>query len=341
MSERCPVDAVAVEASSRQKRYICRFIAIGAFRYVRSCLASVAMIAVGRRAHLTAHDVLFRQYFSHLLGLRKLREVTSAHSPDEGAGSQAFMAMHAIQFARMQGLAYVHTPFRHIHHADRPADEWAAAWETHFNLGEGEGRGGCSALNFPPTIWELSKLFGFEIYQPFDEDLRREFRRKYYSNKTPRLNPVFSVCIHVRRRNAHDFHDEDTADISRLAPVVDRLRALLAAHRVPHTLRVFSQGSVLDFDQLRVGNGELFLDADPIWTMSELIEADLLVTTKGTFGHVAGLLCDGTVLADSLQLALQPDWEPYGEAGTFDATSLERRLSQMGAFRPVTRHDGE
>jgi hypothetical protein len=317
------------------KRYICLFIAIGAFRYTRNCIASAVKIVIGRRAYFTPHDILFRQYAAHVLGLKKLREITCVHSQDEGAGSQALTVMDAIRFARALGLTYVHTPFRRIHHADRPADEWAAAWETHFNLGEGEVRGGRSALNYAQIGQELEGLFLelTKMRQPFDEELRREFRRKYYLNKTPRINPVFALCVHVRRRNRHDFNDKDATDISRLGPVVDRLRALLAARQVPYTLRVFSQGPARDFDRLGLGKDELFLDADAIWTMSELIEADLLVTTKGSYSHVAGLLCDGMVLADP-QYPLQPDWESYSEAGNFDAASLERRLPSAPSGRP-------
>ena len=83
-----------------------------------------------------------------------------------------------------------------------------------------------------------------------------------------------------------------------LAEVVARVRRMLEEQRLPHVMRVFSQGDPAEFRALDLPHDGLFLDADPLWSMREMIDADLLVTTRGTFGHVAGLLCEGVVLAD-------------------------------------------
>ncbi len=320
--------------SSRNAAPVRRFIAVGALRFARSTIASLVKLAVGRQPHFTAHDVLFRQYVAHRLGFDTLREITAVHSPHEGAGSQALMTMNAIRFARAHGLTYIHTPFSRIHHADRLDREWAAAWEEFFNLGDGEARAARSPVNYAFTCAELWALFGVTPYQPFDEELRRDFRRKYRANKAPRRAAGFNVCIHVRRRNPHDFHDEDVTDMSRLIPVVARLRTLMSERQVPCTLKVFSQGPWPDAAALGVSESELFVDADPIWTLRELIDADLLVTTKGTFSYVAGLLCAGAVIADPLQFPPQPDWVPYDAAGVFDAVSLRRRLDAAAAASP-------
>lgn len=306
-----------------------RFLLIGAGRYARSTIASAVKLLLGRKTHYTAHDVLFRQYLGRLMGFDTLRAITSAHSPREGAGSQALMAMFAIRFAREQGMAYVHTPFAHIHHGDRPAGEWAAAWESHFNLGKGETREAASPVNYALTCSEIDDLFADKDPRPFDEALRAEFRRKYYADKTPRSKAALSVCVHVRHRNRYDFPDPDVADLAQLAIVVKRLRETLAAGGLAYELRIFSQGVAADFAGLAADSSELCLDADPIWTMRELVEADLLITTAGTFSYVAGLLCDGAVLADPRQFPLQPDWQPYDERGTFDQAVLQQRLEKM------------
>ncbi len=82
-----------------------------------------------------------------------------------------------------------------------------------------------------------------------------------------------------------------------LAEVVARVRRMLEEQRLPHVMRVFSQGDPAEFRALDLPHDGLFLDADPLWSMREMIDADLLVTTRGTFGHVTGLLCEGVVLA--------------------------------------------
>ena len=46
--------------------------------------------------------------------------------------------MSAMNFARAFGHTYAHTPFVSIDHGDRPMASWVEAWESLFNLGDGE-----------------------------------------------------------------------------------------------------------------------------------------------------------------------------------------------------------
>ena len=247
----------------------------------------------------------------------------------------AQVTMRALQFARRFGLTYVHTPLSGIHHADRPAKEWEAAWEAHFNLGEGEQRTARTPINYAFTFTDLHVLFGAQgAHEGFDDAVLQELRRKYYANKQPRRNAQFTVCVHARRRNANDFHDEDSTDMEQLAAALRQVRSVLDGRGMPYVLRVFSQGAPEDFDGLDVPRACLFLDIDPIATMAELIEADLLVITNGTFSHVSGLLCDGIVVADAQALPLT-HWETYGAAGEIDTAALGRRLPWRTALPPA------
>lgn len=315
-----------------------RLLTFGSLGYTRSLARNVVKAALGRRSHFTAHDILFRHYVRQLTGRGRIERITCIPSTREGAGSQSLMTMRAIAFARAQGLTYVHTPFTEIHHADRPMREWVAAWESHFNLGAGEATGGervtNDAVNFAFTFPVLCALFGVEDEDlPFEESLVLDFRRKYHLNKAPRTNAPPSVCIHVRRRNRNDFHSEDATDMACLTRVVTEVRAILSELLPEHRLRVFSQGAPSDFSTLDVAESQLFLDADPIWSMGEMIAADLLVTTRGTFGHVAGLLCDGTVLADGTYPP-QRGWLTYDAGGAFDVAVLASEVSAK--MRPAS-----
>ena len=308
-----------------------RLLTFGSLGYAGSLARNVVKGALGRPSHLTADDILFRQYVRQLSGRGRIDRITCIASTHEGAGSQSLMTMRAIEFARAQGLTYVHTPFSEIHHADRPMQEWATAWESHFNLGADEATvgdiGTHDAVNFAFTFPMLRALFGVEDEDlPFDESLVRDFRRKYHLNKAPRPNAAPSICIHIRRRNRHDFHSEDATDMACLARVVPQVRSILRDLGVDHTLRVFSQGDPADFSSLDIPESQLFLDADPLWSMREMIEADLLVTTRGTFSHVTGLLCHGIVLADGL-FPSQRGWLTYDAGGGFDTAALASDVS--------------
>lgn len=318
--------ASACRTASSLVDVVLRFLAVGSLGYVRSWAKNIVKAALGRKPYFTPHDVLFRAWLRQLCGGPKLREITCVSSTDEGTGSQALMMMRAIDFARRTGVTYVHTPFSWIHHADGSMQVWADAWEQHYNLGDGEirnDRDDEGMVNYAFTFSTLHALFGLGADDPdFDEAILRDFRRKYYVNKSPRRNEPLSVCVHARRRNGHDFPDfQDGTDLSRLVRTLARIRAVLDARGVDYALRLFSQGHVEEFRELGIPDTALFLDADPFWSMREMIEADILVTTLGTFSHVAGLLCDGVVLGDASGPPAR-GWLAYDAGGDFDSEAL-------------------
>lgn len=306
-----------------------RLLVGGSLGYARSLAKNIVKVALGRKPSFTARDVLFRVWLRQLCGGPKLQRITCIASTDEGAGSQALMMMRAIDFARTAGLTYVHTPFADIHHADRPKQAWAAAWEAHFNLGAGETPRDSDhddVINYAFTFPTLHALFGVERPEvDFDDAVLHEFRRRYYLDKSPRRNEILSVCVHARRYNRHDFHAEDSTDLMRLARTLARLRSVLDDRGIAYVLRLFSQGEPEEFRGLGIPQAGLFLDADALWSMREMIEADILVTTLGTFSCVTGLLCDGVVLGDA-SVVLARGWIPYEANGEFDAETLASRL---------------
>jgi hypothetical protein len=317
---------------SASKGFAPRFLAGGLLGYARSVVKNVIKAALSRKPHFTARDVVFRAWLSQLCGGPKLQKITCVSLATEGAGSQALMMMYAIDFARTAGLTYVHTPFADIHHADRPKQAWADAWEAHFNLGAGEipyDRDSGGALNYAHTFLTLHALFGVERPEgDFDDSTLREFRRRYYLDKSPRQSEILSICVHARRYNRHDFHADDSTDLPRLARTLATLRSVLDARGVAYTLRLFSQGEPGAFCDLGIPEADVFLDADPLWSMREMIEADVLVTTLGSFSNVTGLLCDGIVLGDASEV-LARGWIAYDANGDFEPEALASRLDML------------
>lgn len=306
-----------------------RFLVTGLLGYARSWAKNIVKAVLGRKSHFTASDVLFRVWLRQFFGGPKLQKITCIASTNEGVGSQVLMMMGAISFARIAGLTYLHTPFAEIRHADRPMPAWAAAWEAHFNLGAGEvrnDRDGADIVNYAFTFPTLHALFGVDEFKSgFDDATIREFRRRYYLNKSPRKNETLSVCVHARRPNHDDFPSPDVSDLPRLARVLTGLRSVLDTHGIAYRLRVFSQGQVEEFRGLDIAESALLLDTEPVWSMQEMIEADILVTTRGSFSYVTGLLCDGIILADA-QDSPASGWLTYDVNGDFETEALARRL---------------
>ena len=95
------------------------------------------------------------------------------------------------------------------------------------------------------------------------------------------------------------------------------------------------------FDFARIG-AELFLDADALGTMQELIEADILIMAKGCFSYYAALISDGITIFEPRVFAGDdlPSWKwrsvpatdrwiPCLTDGSFDREAFERQLQSI------------
>ena len=267
---------------------------------------------------LYLNDFFFRNYFFELLQGRI--KMTGARGATQGAAAQALIRMNAIAFARASGLDYVHTPFTEIAHADRPIGEWVSAWEFLFNLGVGE----TSAEEAEESDYEVINFAWHFRPSHVEESFVQEFRQKYYLNKSPRRNEVFTVGVHIRRGDVAGSDHFMWTDIITIARTVSIVRSILETHLLKYNICVFSQGIADDFVALKPA--EFFLNADPLWTMQELIEADVLIMAKGTFSYVAAVLSDGIKLYDPWPLRPMTSWLSCHPTGDFDVDAFERQL---------------
>lgn len=160
-----------------------------------------------------------------------------------------------------------------------------------FNLGDGE-KHQKDAVDFAEALG-ASRL----NERGFLERLTPEFRRKYYRGHLPRTNFPPVIAVHIRRGDVGQGHWMWT-DTPQVLNSIDRAVSILG---VPHAIKIFSQGNSVDFAELSGVPAEWHLNIDPVWTMRELIEADVLVMAKSRFSYVAGVLCDGAKI-----------YEPYG-----------------------------
>lgn len=338
----------------KQRSSVLLYIATEGCRYVLQSFKDCIKRLLGRKLNRDERLVFFRQYVLHLLRIRPIEGITSAVDSDfPGAGYQALMSMNAQCFARAAGLLYLHTPFVTISHANRPMREWLAVWELLFNLGAGElsyDAAKNNAANYCSVQAELDFCFGRGCIQgQLARNFRAmipEFRKKYYSNKSPRYTNCLTVAVHIRRgdvsANTHcqlftsnDYVRQTVADVKRLLDSRDE----------PYNLRIYSQGDRADFENLSSLDAEFFLDADPIWTMQELIEADILIMARGSFSYYAGIVSDGikifeprTIPAEEVRYFPSFDWRIFSEAddwlpcrpdGSIDPAAFERRLSLL------------
>jgi hypothetical protein len=245
-----------------------------------------------------------------------------------------------------------------IQHAERPMQEWAAAWETVFNLGEGELA--CEAdrrdvVNFSYNFAYLDLCLGWrgrgdELANHF-KAMIPEFRRKYYVNKSPRTTDDVTVAVHIRRGDALPGHGYYTTNETILRTITS-VKSILDTRKVKHRICVYSQGNRADFVELSLPGVDFFLDIDAVWTMQELIEADVLIMGKGCFSYCAGLISDGIKICEAIPPSAEdlPCWRwPYlypaenwlisHADGSFDSAAFERRLSVLIQSKAMVAND--
>lgn len=315
--------------------------AMSAWRFLKNCIK----VLIGRDLYFNEQGLFLRQYVLHLTGLRPIRKITCRGHRGEGPGSQALMVMNAINFARSFGLTYLHTPFTHIQHADRPIQEWVTAWEGLFNLGTGEavcGQERQEAVNFSHNFHDLDLIFDWhshndELADHF-KDMIPEFRRKYYLNKSPRTTEEVTVAVHIRRGYDVPANHSLRTSTNSILRTITQVKGVLDAHRVQHRISVYSEGNNADFAEIcipgvelskyRVGhrsegknddigkvslpNVESFLHIDAFCAMRELIEADVLIMSKSSFCYYAALISEGIKILEPITLSgndYLPGWK--------------------------------
>src|SRR5262249_5302994 len=111
-------------------------------------------------------------------------------------------------------------------------------------------------------------------------------------------------------------------------------RSILEARGVCYRMAVYSQGQNQDFAEFSQQlAAELFINADAIWTMRELIEADVLIMAKGYFSAYAAMISDGIKLIESNAESEIPQMEEEiivrEPDGCFDVKKFEEQLQRQ------------
>ncbi len=334
----------------RQKLLLLRFIVQGSYRYLWWSLKEFIKRLIGRAPYHDRQQVFFRKYILHLMGICPIRAITCIiNESNIGPGGQAFLIMKTISFARACGLTYLHTPFMNIARPELPMQEWDAAWETTFNLGAGEIRceGKRKGVIDYYGLVDLELCFGwFDRKEQLDKWFKAlipEFRRKYYLNKSAREMDELTVAVHIRRGDvsAEEYSYMYTS-AEKIFKMASTVKALLDSHGMHFKLRVYGQGETEEFADLSNLGAEFFLNADALWAMQELVEADILILAKSHFSYYAGLVSDGIKVFEpcgipmgdhTLSIAWRwmlfselDDWLPCQSDGAVDRAAFERQL---------------
>jgi len=275
-----------------------------------------------------------------------------ATGKDDGAGSQAQAAMSALCFAEAFGLDYIHRPFATIEHAEGPMGEWVRQWEDYFNLGAGAHAPAQRTAPLVP-LEELLKAPGkwpedavvsaphFLHYCNQDPQAWERalplLRARFRENKRLRPRGTFSIALHMRRGDvsaadkkvARNF-TPNAAFLRTLESITDAVSGYASGGT---RIELFSQGDPAIFQDFARFGCELRLDLPALATHRALVDADVLIMSKGAFSYTAGVLNERIVLYDPQKYRPLQSWIVRAPDGSFDTAQFTRRLEALLAQR--------
>ena len=164
-------------------------------------------------------------------------------------------------------------------------------------------------------------------------------RRKYRHNKPVRAPGPFTIAVHMRRG---DVTAEDKKVARNFTPnlvffnTLSQIKQIVSMKLRGARMQVYSQGSPEMFRDLAALGCELHLNEPALATHRQLVEADVLVMSKGAFSYTAGVLNEGITLYDRQKYRALEDWIVRGPDGSFNRAEFSARLDVLLARRSAT-----
>lgn len=239
----------------------------------------------------------------------------------DGGGSQIHAQMSARAFCAAHGYTYAHLPLGRLHRLPDPA--MPALWEARFGLGADAPLASDIAPVVPlaewaatPRLWRRPAVVAISTAHAWTDRhpaawlaIRDDLRRRYTGPSAPRADSHLRISVHVRRGDvdhaAHPHRYTASEDIQER--VVALQRELHAAGREA-VITLHSQGDPDDFADMAALGCALDLDGDPLATLDDMIRADVLLTAKSSFSHIAALLSRGLVVHEPYWHSPLPGW---------------------------------
>jgi hypothetical protein len=263
---------------------------------------------------------------------------------NDGAGSQAQRTMSGLLFAHLNGIRYVHLPFIKVALPMGDPQTWTWRWESFFNLGHGEEilsdhhvvvsiedflqdrRADEPVVVFTRQFTEAERTE--QSFAPIVGELRRRYHYPDKSHLKIHRDDADEVvvAVHVRRGDImakpKQIAIRHTPDDELLATIRHIRESLPVSPRV----NVYSEGDAHSFAAFREAGCDLHVSEDPFETFHNLVCADVLVTAKSSFSHVAAILSEGVVIHEPFWHQPMPDWIKRDSAGAFDPMKLNAGL---------------
>jgi len=264
----------------------------------------------------------------------------------DGFGSQALSRVSIQAAAKDLGVAYVHTPFVSVAHAEMEPTLWRDRCEELLLLGQG-----CTPISEArhPVVHAMEFFKNKSLWgQPHVIQVRRMLS---YCNRSPAVyqgvidphnlaaeRSQLRVAVHVRRGDisskstGHRFTSNDT-----IAHTIRRLRATIEQIGQTCSIEVFTNAKPDELANLAHLVDRIDNNLGALETFEKMREADILLTAKSAFSYLAALYSGGVVIYEPFTEQPLPNWIPKNGRGDFDeqqfAGALQGSILSTGPVR--------
>jgi hypothetical protein len=228
---------------------------------------------------------------------------------NDGFGSQYQHIIATMLYCFNNGYQFVYNPIKYIEHNYNKDSNYVSKMEKLMNIN-----------SLYPSIYD-EKFNGKEIGTFVDAksslDLNIEYyttpqcmlpiRQLFWANKDKSSvfgnNGKINVAIHIRRMNEYDktleraheeifrFNSRDSYYMS----IIERIRKEHGGKEKELLFHIYSQGNIIDFTCFIAKDTVLHIDEDLYDTFTQMVAADIIMTSFSSLSYVAALLNEGIV----------------------------------------------
>lgn len=231
--------------------------------------------------------------------IKDLNFVISCIGKNDGFGAQFLNLMHAIAFAKFHGREYKHSNFKDLEHGVFPEEA-----ENFINFNDAFDP--VTPSDIPLYFSHISEVADHgrpEKY--FTPNVLKQLREIFLKNKQNSVSFPNQIAIHIRRG------DVTSKDFLRWVPLQYYQKIIrYLEHKYPsHEIVIYSEGLVEEFSALKAKNLKFKLNGSALEIFLEMVNSDILITSKSAFSYSAAILSIGKIYYTPFWHAPLPNWK--------------------------------
>lgn len=219
----------------------------------------------------------------------------------DGFGAQYQKIIQTFIFCKANNLKFCYCPIKNMEHNYNNDINFISRIEILINLKdniENMNIDECKQLDYGGVVL---KWFEANIDKNCNNEHMKFIKECFWKNKKRELifnNNKINIAVHIRRENQHDkgrAGQRISTTNEYYLMVMNRIRNKYKEYDKELQFHIYSQGNISDFTIFQKEDVIFHIDEDIIKTFTELVAADILVTSPSSLSYVAALISDGDI----------------------------------------------